>query len=102
VSTFFTKRNDVPDIGCDAAAYQYIKTVRPKVYVFPRLKLGKTGPCPEHNKRAKNEWDRRNLERTMAGKLSRYYRVPGDNMAVVPQEEEMVWIRPALMREGED
>jgi hypothetical protein len=73
------------------------------VYVYPRLKLGKTGPCPEQNKRAKVEWDRRNLERTMVGKLSRYYRVPGDNLAVVTQEEdEMVWIRPALMKEGED
>jgi hypothetical protein len=48
------------------------------------------------------EWERRNLERTTAGKLSRYYRVPGDNMAVVAQEEEMVWIRPALIKEGED
>jgi hypothetical protein len=102
VSTSLTTRNDAPDIGCDAEAKEYIKTIRTEVYLHPRLQTGNIQPCPEENELAKIEWERRNVERTLAGDLSRYYQVPEDDLAVVARgkKSQKDWVRPALIKEG--
>jgi hypothetical protein len=101
VSTSLTTRNDAPDIGCDAEAREYIKTIRTEVYMHPRLKTGVVQPCPEDNEHAKIEWERRNVERTLMGELSQYYQVPGDNLVTRGQKSQKDWVRPALLKEGE-
>ena len=100
VSTFLTKLNDAPDIGCDAEVLQYIETVRPPVYWFPCLRTGQVRPCPQNPGHSKSEWERRNVERTLMGQISRYYRRPGDVLGIADREEKKRWMRPLLLKEG--
>ena len=97
VSNFLTRRNDAPDpVGWNIAMVEYIPTVREAVYDHPRVRKKQGRPCSQ-NPRAMREWERRNVERTLLGELSRYYRLDESK----PKGKYLAtWTHEPLLREG--
>lgn len=93
VSAFLVELDDTPDAGCYADVLAYIKTVRAEVYSFPCLRAGKGQPRPEGLGPSRDEWERRDTERTLMRELSQYYQ---------RRPEDRFWRRPLLLKEGED
>ena len=83
--------NDAPDtIGCNSAAVEIIGKDRLPFYIVPRLKKGHGKQTAGGSKKAKEEFERRNVERGLYRQLSQYYELPDGE----------VWKRPPLLVKG--
>ena len=93
VSTYPIGENGVPDsIDCNAVAVEIIPKIRPLVYLQPRLRTAPSTRTSEGSN-AKEERERRNLERRSFQELSRYY--------LLPVGRRKAWDRPKLLSNGE-
>ena len=85
--------DDVPDqIGCDTGAVKIVRKIREPTYKVHCLRKGKSGGQPKKgSKSAKDEYERRNVERELYRELSRYYKL---------EVGQKVWARPPLLLKG--
>ena len=91
VSTYPTP-NDAPElIDCNAVAAEIIPTIRPQVYLEHRLKKGRGVRTAKGTKSADDEFERRNMERSLYQELSRYYPLGC---------KRELWARPSLLLKG--